>query len=99
MSCTAEGKHGIIVRVRDAATGAGICDAVVVVRDGAYNARLTPVACSYVGAGERPGVYSVEVLHPLYVRRDLAGVAVADGGTCDHVITREIAIDLEKSIP
>jgi hypothetical protein len=49
-------------------TGARVCDATVVVSDGSYRETLQPgvfapterdAQCTFVGAGERPGTYTV----------------------------------------
>ena len=61
--CTAEFRYGIVVEARDAATNAPLTGARGAVREGAYVDSLSGLAQVGVGhaAGERAGVYSVEV--------------------------------------
>jgi hypothetical protein len=89
----------IEVEIRDARTGSAIAwDARGVVRDGAYVDSLYPYKSmgldlsvglySRAAADERPGTYSVEVVHPSYQTWTASGVT-ARRGKCNvetHVL-------------
>lgn len=59
-TCTTVLIPAVGVRVTDARTGAGICDAMVEVSEGTFRETLEvsdrdPASCEYFGAGERAG--------------------------------------------
>jgi hypothetical protein len=60
-----EAAVGIAVTVVDETSGQRVCDATVIARDGDHSETLVPItatgACYYVGAGDRPGTYTIEV--------------------------------------
>jgi hypothetical protein len=56
--CDASAKPGLVVWVVDTAQRP-VCDAVVTARDGAYTEVMPPRPCSYAGAWERAGTYSI----------------------------------------
>ena len=61
VSCKSYAAFGLSVRVHDAA-GTPVCDATVTADDDNYTEVLTPSpgsACSYLGALERRGTYSI----------------------------------------
>lgn len=70
--------------VRDARTSALICDASVVITDASGyrdNAFLTeapsgepPTICSYTGAADRPGSYTITISKPGYTTLQIANV-------------------------
>ena len=60
-----------------------LCDATVVVRDGDYEQTLPSVACEYVGASQRPGVYRVRVTRDGFGSETLDPVVVKPG-VCGH---------------
>jgi hypothetical protein len=63
--CTPDRRLGLEILVVNGQTGAHICDATVVARDGAYSETLVGRSdarvsgCLHVGAAERSGTYSV----------------------------------------
>src|SRR5918999_787750 len=88
-ACTADFRHGIVVEVRDAVTGATAAEgARLVVRDGNYVETVdgppAPSLTFLQAAGERPGRYDLTVSKPGYVDWTRADVLVRDGGC--HVV-------------
>lgn len=63
IGCTEIYIYGLNVTVKDDAAGVPICDAVVTAVDGAYTETLEAQAfggdCTYNGAGERAGSYTI----------------------------------------
>jgi hypothetical protein len=81
-------------------TGARVCDATVVVSDGSYRETLEPglfapteraTQCNYVGAGERPGTYTV-VATTATSESTATGIVVTSN-SC-HVVPRAITLEL-----
>ena len=103
--CTGVVMPGLIVAVRDAATGQGVPGQVVVVaRDGAYidslrapelNAPRDP-SFPFRGADERPGTYEVSVESPGYVPWRREGVRVHMEDEC-HVKTVNLVARIKRS--
>ena len=67
VECTADYRFGLVVTVTQGAGGARVCDAVVTAIDGAHLETLIrsegpPAECTYLGAGERAGKYTVQVV-------------------------------------
>ena len=100
--CTASLDPGVVVEIRDAATGASIADAARgSVREGAYIDSLRPFGSLGPGPGtlfsrraadERVGIYSIEVLHDGYLPWTAEGVRVTRG-VC-HVRTQTLRADM-----
>ena len=98
--CTELYAYGLTVRLSDAATGDPISGATLVLTEGAYvetmqelSAEFNPGA--YVGAGERPGRYTLTVQAEGYqstVIEDI--VVIAD--IC-HVIGRALDVELSPN--
>ncbi len=86
--CDAGLRWSIVAHVRDANTGAEICDASGVARDGSYQQDLTcfgSPTCSCNGVGERLGTYEVTITAPDY-QPSTKTVVVDDSDAC-HVET------------
>ena len=102
-SCPAVVTPAIVVEIRDARTGVPLANAARgAVHEGAYVDSLTPYEAnasdanslfSRRAADERPGTYSVEVVHAGYRAWTVSGVR-AVAGTCG-VRTRRISASLE----
>jgi hypothetical protein len=100
IACTAQFVYGLAVTVRDAATGQLVCDAQVIAVSGAYRETLLTFGssgagmCSYVGAGERPGVYDISANKAGYTAAAMNGVRV-DADVC-HVIPVRVVLELKQ---
>jgi hypothetical protein len=96
--CTTQFVYGLSVIVQDKATGQQICDAQVTAVSGSYVETLQPLAfqpdCSYVGAGERQGVYTISVAKDGYAPATRNSVRV-DKDYC-HVIPVRVTIALDR---
>ena len=79
--CTGEFVPGVVVEVRDSLSGAPLAQgARGVVREGAFTDSLRPrTVASLQAAGERPGNYTVTVVHSGYAEWVLPGVQVQHG--------------------
>ena len=88
-ACTDEFRFGLKVSVTDA-SGAPVCDAMVIAREGTYVETLEPEFCIYHGAGERAGTY--EITATLGTR--MAKVTQKVGENECHVIQEAPAIVL-----
>lgn len=96
--CTTEARAGLEVRVTNAQTGEGVCDAVVTATDGAYAETLIAVGCRYYGAYERPGIYTVRAERSGFDTGTVPGVQVVlNSGPCRHVETAQLEIRLNKA--
>ncbi len=93
-ACDSSAHPGLIVRVRNASGGA-VCDASVTATDGHYSEVLqaggTAHDCTYVGALERRGTYTVTA-----DRRGSTGTVpgVKVRSAKCHVITAEVTVKL-----
>ncbi len=103
-ACPALARPGVIVEVRDAATGGPLGGARGTVTEGAYVDFLVPyrpsstdpvTAVSLKAADNRPGRYSIEVKRDGYQTWTLAGV-VADRDECG-VRTTRVRADLRAA--
>ena len=93
--CTAIAVSALNVSVRDLASGAPICDATVLaLPDGgpSYPLRQTG-ACTYAGAEERDGGFTVLVIAPGYKTARASGIHV--GRDECHVIPVQLTFALE----
>ncbi len=90
--------YGLSVIVQDKATGQRICDAQVTAVSGTYVEILKPTVflpeCSYMGAGERQGVYTVSVAKDGYAPATMNNLRV-DKDYC-HVIPVRVTIALDR---
>ena len=94
-ACTALAAVGLTVDVTNAATAQPLCDEKVTATDGAYSELLLQTSCSYSGAIERPGTYTVRAEKPGFVSKEIGGVQVVMGsGQCPHVQGVRLAIAL-----
>jgi hypothetical protein len=100
VACTLEFRLGLVVTVVNGATGAPRCDARVTITDGAYRETLASppfpgtdggMNCSYEGAGERAGTYTVEASAD-GIEKTLTNVVVTRDAC--HVQTQAITIVL-----
>ena len=89
---------GLVVVVKDAVTQFPICDATVVINDGAFTETLTPgnagPDCDYSSSPDRIGVFDIVVTHPDYQQGGLEGVQVFDDD-CGHAIFRRVEVRLD----
>jgi hypothetical protein len=97
--CTAIAVSSLNVTVRDAASGARICDATVVAIQPGERFELmrfpeTPDACTYSGPWERAGVFEVRVERAGYQPAAVTGIRVS-ADEC-HVIPVAVAVDLRR---
>jgi hypothetical protein len=96
--CLGYAANGLSVTVLDGPGGAAVCGAAVVATDGTYSETLvaTPSGgtCSYSGAIERPGSYTLEAT---FEGRTATTPNVIVGKDDCHVITREIQLVLPAS--
>lgn len=77
--CTDDFRHGLIVEAVQATNGAPVSGARGAVHDGAYVDSLDEYSPGiFSAAGERGGIYSVEVVHPGYVTWTKDGVWVRE---------------------
>jgi len=81
-ACTALYAYGLNVTVKDDATSMPICDAVVTAVDGAYTETLQNQSlgsdCTYVGAGERAGNYTITATKSGFMNATQNAVVTAD---------------------
>jgi hypothetical protein len=94
LGCTDLYAYGLTVTVKDAATMQPICDATVTATDGSYSETLQAggLGCSFVGAGERAGTYTVSAAKSGYVTAAQNGIVVT-ADTC-HVHGVMVALSL-----
>ena len=94
--CTAIAVSSLNVSVRDAATGALVCDALVIAIQGdiAYELRRTgdTGGCGYAGPEERAGVFEVHATRVGYQAARVTNVRVRED-EC-HVIPVSLTVDL-----
>lgn len=96
--CTEEYVYGLHVTVKDNTTNEPITENITVIaRDGAYEEALENVDGTdyFIGAGERAGVYIIEVTSPNYESHTSEAIAVYEN-LC-HVITRRVEILLQPN--
>ncbi|MCB9582103.1 MAG: hypothetical protein H6717_34025 [Polyangiaceae bacterium] len=94
--CDAAVRWSIVAHVRDANTGAEICNASGVAQDGPYQEDLTcfdSPTCSCNGVGERLGTYEVTISAPGY-QSSKKTVVVDDSDAC-HVETVHVEFKLD----
>lgn len=98
VACTTQFVYGLAVTVRDQASGERVCDAEVVAVAASYRETLTafgpPDACTYPGAGERPGVYELSASRPGYRPATVTGVRV--GADECHVIPIQVTVEMVR---
>lgn len=90
-TCTANAPDAFVLEINDRETGASICDADVVVEDGAFHETLSK-SCHPAEARERPGSYTVKISRQGYVSRTVSIAVTSD--EC-HVRTRAVTVELE----
>ena len=100
VACTAIAVSSLNVTVRDAATGARVCDATVTAIQGAEQFELMrfpqpPDACAYSGPWERPGVFELRVDRAGYESAAVSGIRVS-ADEC-HVIPVAVTVDLRPA--
>ncbi|MBI5496786.1 MAG: carboxypeptidase regulatory-like domain-containing protein [Deltaproteobacteria bacterium] len=93
--CTTEAVAGIVVTVQDALSHAPVCNATVVLttREG-YEDRPTAMGepCTYAGAYEQPGRFTVEVTATGYATARRENVVVTQDNC--HVVPQPLTVDL-----
>mgnify|MGYP001437809534 CR=1 FL=1 len=101
-SCEDFARAALSISVVDAASGSSICDATVVATDGSFNHELQlykntsgpTEVCSYSGAYEQNGTYTVTITAPQY-QSQTQTVAALQHDEC-HVITQKAEIRLVR---
>jgi hypothetical protein len=95
--CTAQFVPAVVVEVRDSMTEDALAaGARGSVRDGTFLDSLRPfTSASLQGAGERPGTYTVTIVHPGYADWLLADVRV-HRDVC-HVVTVNLQARLQPA--
>lgn len=92
-TCTAQLNFALVITVTETPAGTRVCDAKVTARDGAFSEVLTSFGdtthCTYSGASERKGTYSIDVMSA-GTTRTIDGVNVTEDDC--HVITRHITV-------
>ncbi len=101
-ACTDDARVGLGISVRDARTGAPLCDSVVVAFDGTYredlsNYGVTFAPCTYFGATERAGTYRLEITHSAYLPKQVGNLIVLKANPDDCHISNgaSLTVDLE----
>ncbi|WP_432412168.1 hypothetical protein [Rasiella sp. SM2506] len=96
--CTEEFVFGLSVQVRDAATNTIIPGGVTVVaQDGSYTETLSFLFDTHVGAGERPGSYTLTATKEGFITKTAGPIIVVMDEDMCHVITQSVTIELEAS--
>jgi hypothetical protein len=86
---------GLSVQVLNEITHRPICDAEVTATDGSHTERLSGAygpECTYAGASERPGTYTITVTHDRFSPASVEGVRVR-ADEC-HVQTQSVTLNL-----
>lgn len=98
-ACTDLLAFGLNVTVTDAANGERICDATVTATDGDFSETLQPFGeatdCTYAGAGERAGTYTITVEKDGYATLTEDNVVVEED-EC-HVIGEVLELELAQT--
>ena len=95
VACTEEFVYGLSVEVRNATTGAIIPGGVTVVaKDGEYTETLNYMFDTHVGAGERPGTYTLTASKEGFVTKMTGPITVEQTEDLCHVITKSVTIEL-----
>lgn len=92
--CTAMYAYGVSVTVINSQTGAPVDGVVLTLTDGAYTETMQAFPSGgYVGAGERPGTYTLTVRADGFADKTMENIVVT-ADEC-HVIgvSRQIALD------
>ncbi|RDK88619.1 carboxypeptidase-like regulatory domain-containing protein [Marinirhabdus gelatinilytica] len=98
VSCTEEFVYGLSAQVHDAATGGIIPNGVTVVaQDGDYTETLDFVFDTHIGAGERPGTYTLTASKEGYETKMAGPITVSMDEDMCHVITQSVTIALEAN--
>ena len=84
-ACTDLYAFGLSVSVSDGNTFQSICDATVTAVDGEYSETLqtgpsSGTSCLYLGAGERPGTYTITAVKSGYMNATQSNVKVVSDG-------------------
>ena len=97
--CTAIAVDALVVTVVDSSSGQRLCDATVIVIDGAFTQALPPFPavseCTYSGPTERAGQYEVRVTRSGYVPASMTNVRVT-ADEC-HVIPVKLTVSLRAA--
>jgi hypothetical protein len=89
--CTTLFAYGVNVTLTDAETGASITDATLTLTEGTYVEEMQSFATGdYVGAGERPGTYTLEASAPGYETQTVENIVV----TADVCHVRGVHLDV-----
>jgi hypothetical protein len=98
--CTLDARPGIRVRVLRRSDRTSLCDADVVIHDGAFEERLYALgtgSCAYSGAVERSGVYRIDIRRAGYVPAVVDGVLVTTDEDNCHVVLAEVSVTLDTN--
>ena len=98
--CTQLYAYGLTVRLSDAATGEPIAGATLVLSDGSYVETMQELSAdfdpgAYVGAGERPGTYTLTVQADGYQSTVIEDIGIL-ADIC-HVIGRALDVELSPN--
>ena len=93
IACTAIFVYGVTATVTDHDTGSPVAGAMLTLTDGAYMEEMESFQNGdFVGAGERPGTYSLTATAPGYQSRTLDDIVVT-ADAC-HVHGVHVAVEL-----
>jgi hypothetical protein len=107
-TCNQIARFGLSITVRDASTGAELCNSSVVAFDGlnrSYRESLGNIIipdlpsapCTFRGAEEREGIYRVEISNPGYISKTEQGLIVRKEDSSDcHIVGVERTVTLER---
>ncbi|GAC1351999.1 MAG: hypothetical protein NVS3B20_11480 [Polyangiales bacterium] len=99
-NCTTDARNSIALRVTDE-NGFLVCDAKVVVHEGAINHDMSSVgpagSCAWFGLAEQAGTFDLTVSKPGYVTNEVKGVVVTTEPACHHVVTKEVNVQLARA--
>lgn len=96
--CTDVFAYGLNVTVKDATTNESIItDIIVIAKDGEYEEELMQIEGfdQFVGAGERPGNYIIEITSPNY--QTFISEVVSVGADECHVIAEVVEFSIQPN--
>lgn len=99
VACTLEARLGLSVVVLNSQSGARICDATVTATDGSYSETLTnhfgnTANCTYSGASERAGSYSITAEKTGFAEQTQDNIVVLEG-ECHITPAEQVTLSLD----
>ncbi|MGB0788588.1 MAG: hypothetical protein ACPG7E_04240 [Marinirhabdus sp.] len=95
LNCTTVFVNGLDIRVEDVTTGQPIGTGIqVIAQDGDHTDALSFTGSSYVGAGERPGTYTVTITSDSYTPYTSPPITVRKTDDGCHVVTQNRKVQL-----